>query len=87
MYYAYHVSFSSPTKNAGGSRLEMFSNVKNQIEGIGGWLGSSIPKLRKGEHEGGNPEAVGLENPAAETGSPVATDPVKEAKEDDDNSR
>ncbi|XP_076262701.1 synapse-associated protein 47kD isoform X2 [Rhynchophorus ferrugineus] len=79
---------SSPTKATGGSRLEMFSNVKNQIEGIGGWLGSSIPKLRKGDHlEGGNPDAVGHENPAAETGSPINTDPVKEAREDDDNSR
>ncbi|XP_076262704.1 synapse-associated protein 47kD isoform X5 [Rhynchophorus ferrugineus] len=78
---------SSPTKATGGSRLEMFSNVKNQIEGIGGWLGSSIPKLRKGDHlEGGNPDAVGHENPAAETGSPINTDPVKEAREDDDNS-
>ncbi|XP_030746333.1 synapse-associated protein of 47 kDa isoform X2 [Sitophilus oryzae] len=78
----------SPTKNTGGGRLEMFSNVKNQIEGIGGWLGSSIPKLRKGEHgEGGNPDAVGHENPAADTGSPTNVDPVKEPRDDDDNSR
>lgn len=77
----------SPTKNTGGGRLEMFSNVKNQIEGIGGWLGSSIPKLRKGEHgEGGNPDAVGHENPAADTGSPTNVDPVKEPRDDDDNS-
>ncbi|XP_066248281.1 synapse-associated protein of 47 kDa isoform X3 [Euwallacea similis] len=75
-----------PTKNPGGSRLEMFSNVKNQIEGIGGWLGSSIPKLRKGDHDGGS-EIVGHENPAADTGSPVAADPVREPKDDDDNSR
>ncbi|XP_017775752.1 PREDICTED: synapse-associated protein of 47 kDa isoform X2 [Nicrophorus vespilloides] len=42
----------SPTKPG---KLEMFSNVKNQIEGIGGWLGSSIPKLRKGEGEAQQP--------------------------------
>ncbi|XP_050313984.1 synapse-associated protein of 47 kDa isoform X10 [Anthonomus grandis grandis] len=80
----------SPTKasgSSGSSRLEMFSNVKNQIEGIGGWLGSSIPKLRKADTEPGNPEAVGFENAGADTGSPVNTDVVKEAKEDDDNSR
>ncbi|XP_050313977.1 synapse-associated protein of 47 kDa isoform X3 [Anthonomus grandis grandis] len=79
-----------PTKasgSSGSSRLEMFSNVKNQIEGIGGWLGSSIPKLRKADTEPGNPEAVGFENAGADTGSPVNTDVVKEAKEDDDNSR
>ncbi|XP_060516125.1 synapse-associated protein of 47 kDa isoform X3 [Cylas formicarius] len=81
---------SSPTKpqSGGGSKLEMFSNVKNQIEGIGGWLGSSIPKLRKGEQDAVNPDALGQENPAAETGSPVAAEPLsKPAKDDDDNSR
>ncbi|CAG9759590.1 unnamed protein product [Ceutorhynchus assimilis] len=77
---------SSPTKITGGSRLEMFSNVKNKVEGIGGWLGSSIPKLRKGEQDAGNPDAVGNDNLATESGSPVAGDLVKEAREDDDNS-
>ncbi|KAL1493151.1 hypothetical protein ABEB36_011263 [Hypothenemus hampei] len=75
----------SPTKGTGGSRLEMFSNVKSQIGGIGGWLGSSIPKLRKGEQEG-SAEPFGHENPAVDTGSPLTTDPVKEPKDDDDNS-
>lgn len=67
--------------------MEMFSNVKNQFEGIGGWLGSSIPKLRKGDHDGVSSEAAGHENPAAETGSPDLGDPVKQPRDDDDNSR
>lgn len=78
------LSFSaSPTKQSGGSRLEMFSNVKNQIEGIGGWLGSSIPKLRKGETEG----LTDAQEPiATETVAPASaeTGPVKD---EDDNSR
>ncbi|XP_019760480.1 synapse-associated protein of 47 kDa isoform X2 [Dendroctonus ponderosae] len=77
----------SPSKTVGSSRLEMFSNVKNQFEGIGGWLGSSIPKLRKGDPDGISSEAAGHENPAADTGSPDLGDPGKEARDDDDNSR
>lgn len=62
----------------------MFSNVKTQIEGIGGWLGSSIPKLRKNE---GDQEDQKVLEEAAEA---VLADPVTEVvqqKEDDDNSR
>lgn len=71
----------------GSSRLEMFSNVKNQIEGFGGWIGSSIPKLRKGEHESGTSDIIGHENPVAETDElPVTGDPIKDHG-DDDNSR
>nr|XP_023011768.1 synapse-associated protein of 47 kDa [Leptinotarsa decemlineata] len=73
---------ASPTKATGGGKLEMFSNVKNQIEGIGGWLGSSIPKLRKGE------EVI------TDGQEPVTTDNVEPEpsqvappKDDDDNSR
>lgn len=71
----------SPTKH---SKLEMFSNVKTQIEGIGGWLGSSIPKLRKNE---GEDDQKVLEEAAAES---AAAEPVTEPaqqKDDDDNSR
>lgn len=71
----------------GSSRLEMFSNVKNQIEGFGGWIGSSIPKLRKGDHESGTSDIIGHENSAAETELPVTGDPVKDHRDDDDNSR
>lgn len=62
----------------------MFSNVKTQIEGIGGWLGSSIPKLRK--NEGEQDEQRVLE----ETAEPAVGEMVPEApqqKDDDDNSR
>lgn len=57
--------------------------MKNQIEGIGGWLGSSIPKLRKGDAEG---EPGALE--AGDEGSvPPSADSVKQKeKDDDDNS-
>lgn len=60
----------------------MFSNVKTQIGGIGGWLGSNIPKLRKGENETlteGQQEATAEETAIATT----ETAPEKE----DDNSR
>ncbi|VEN48432.1 unnamed protein product [Callosobruchus maculatus] len=69
----------SPTKATGG-KLEMLSNVKNQIEGIGGWLGSSIPKLRKNETEGlteEEPVAVEKTTSPGDIGAP---------KDDDDNS-
>ncbi|KAJ8979901.1 hypothetical protein NQ317_017524 [Molorchus minor] len=72
----------SPTKQSGGSRLEMFSNVKNQIEGIGGWLGSSIPKLRKNEGEG----LTEAQDPVAtESVTPALAD-IGQTKDDDDNS-
>lgn len=72
----------SPTKQAGSGRLEMFSNVKNQIEGIGGWLGSSIPKLRKGETEG----LTDAQEPiATEAVAPASAETVP-AKDEDDNS-
>lgn len=59
----------------------MFSNVKNQIGGIGGWLGSNIPKLRKGD------EAVveGQVEATAEDAAPVVTE--NPPKDEDDNSR
>lgn len=70
----------------------MLSNVKTQIEGIGGWLGSSIPKLRKGEEgltEGGI--AGGEENLGAEESLTTSADVVKGPsglqKDEDDNSR
>lgn len=63
----------------------MFSNVKNQIEGIGGWLGSSIPKLRKADNESGMTESQ--EQPiATESVEPQDTD-IQPPKDDDDNSR
>lgn len=66
----------------------MLSNVKNQIGGIGGWLGSSIPKLRKGED--GLTE-TGEEIQGGEEGlTPASAESVKgspQQKEDDDNSR
>lgn len=77
-----HIS-DSPTRQGGGSRLEMFSNVKNQIEGIGGWLGSSIPKLRKGETEGFT-DAQELIATEAVAPASAETGPVKD---EDDNSR
>ncbi|KAG5897404.1 hypothetical protein JTB14_013494 [Gonioctena quinquepunctata] len=73
----------SPTKATGGGKLEMFSNVKNQIEGIGGWLGSSIPKLRKGE---GEVLADGQEPITTENADPAPPEAAP-SKEDDDNSR
>lgn len=66
----------------------MLSNVKTQIEGIGGWLGSSIPKLRKGDAEGdANVEHQPLGD---EGGTPASAESVKgspQQKDDDDNSR
>ncbi|KAJ8918686.1 hypothetical protein NQ315_015006, partial [Exocentrus adspersus] len=73
----------SPTKQGGAGRLEMFSNVKNQIEGIGGWLGSSIPKLRKGEADG---LAEGQEPVTTENLAPTSTETAL-PKDDEDNSR
>lgn len=61
----------------------MFSNVKSQIGGIGGWLGSNIPKLRKGDNEH-VPEGQLDTVPADETAPAV---PEHTAKEEDDNSR
>ncbi|CAG9855418.1 unnamed protein product [Phyllotreta striolata] len=76
----------SPTKAAApGGRLEMFSNVKNQIEGIGGWLGSSIPKLRKNENEAGSSDV--LDQPAATEAADTQEPDVQPVKDDDDNSR
>lgn len=82
---------SSPTKT---SKLEMFSNVKTQIGGIGGWIGSNMPampampsisKLRKGE---------GDAPPTDEAAPPAEGDALVDAaaaapptKDDDDNSR
>lgn len=60
----------------------MFSNVKSQIGGIGGWLGSNIPKLRKGDEVASEdqPEAV-----IAEEAAPAASE--NPPKDEDDNSR
>ncbi|XP_056645296.1 synapse-associated protein of 47 kDa isoform X4 [Diorhabda carinulata] len=72
----------SPTKASGGGKLEMFSNVKNQIEGIGGWLGSSIPKLRKADNE----QVVdGQEQPPLSEPEPQGLD-THPLKDEDDNS-
>lgn len=65
----------------------MLTNVKSQIEGIGGWLGSSIPKLRKGETD---VEAAEEQTPFDEGGTPASAESVKGSplqKDDDDNSR
>lgn len=59
----------------------MFSNVKSQIGGIGGWLGSNIPKLRKGEEAA----VEGQVEPTAEDAPSVVTE--NPPKEEDDNSR
>ena len=63
----------------------MFSNVKSQIGGIGGWLGSSIPKLRKGE----DPEYQEEKPHLIEDVGPTADSGIKNTREadDDDNSR
>lgn len=68
----------------------MLTNVKSQIEGIGGWIGSSIPKLRKGEE--GHPETTADDQQlSSEDGNTTAlTEPIKDLpshKDDDDNSR
>lgn len=61
----------------------MLTNVKGQIQGIGGWIGSSIPKLRKGEEQ---PQDVPAEQ--NEQNNMIATEPsTKPPKDDDDNSR
>ncbi|XP_045482905.1 synapse-associated protein of 47 kDa [Harmonia axyridis] len=71
----------SPTKQT-GSKLDMLTNVKGQIQGIGGWIGSSIPKLRKGEEQ---PQDLPEEQ--VEQNNKTSTEPsVKPPKEDDDNS-
>ncbi|CAH0561791.1 unnamed protein product [Brassicogethes aeneus] len=79
----------SPTKaTAEGGKLAMLTNVKSQIEGIGGWLGSSIPKLRKGEEglaEATGEDNLGITDDAAGPGSEAkGSSPMP--KDDDDNS-
>lgn len=59
----------------------MFSNVKNQIGGIGGWLGSNIPKLRKGEET----TLEGQIDATVEEPAPAA--PENPPDKEDDNSR
>lgn len=61
----------------------MFSNVKTQIEGIGGWLGSSIPKLRKNEGEQENQKPLEADEALLPTEPEAENLPQK----DDDNSR
>lgn len=73
---------TSPTKH---SKLDVLTNVKNQF---GGWLGSGIPKFRKGEGEQGDTEET---RPIGEEGEiPISEKSVKgspaEQKDDDDNS-
>lgn len=78
------ISTFSPTK---ASKLDVLTNVKSQIEGIGGWLGSSIPKLRKGETDA---DSVDDHPPFAEGDTPASAESVKgfvPQKDDDDNSR
>lgn len=77
----------SPMKST-GSRLDMLTNVKSQIEGIGGWLGSSIPKLRKGEE--GHQELTEEHQPTEDGNTPASAESIKgspQHKDDDDNSR
>lgn len=65
----------------------MLTNVKSQFEGIGGWLGSSIPKLRKGE---GEVEQTEEHQSLGESGTPASAASIKGSplqKDDDDNSR
>ncbi|XP_063928393.1 synapse-associated protein of 47 kDa isoform X3 [Zophobas morio] len=76
---------ASPTKPGGGSRLDMLTNVRSQIEGIGGWLGSSIPKLRKGEEGGLEDQQVPVDEGTAQ-GSAEPAKGSPQHKEDDDNS-
>lgn len=78
-----NVYFFSPTKQ---SKLDMLSNVKTQIGGIGGWIGSSIPKFRKGE---GEPAGDNQENQllAEKADQQEPTEAPKRQKDDDDNSR
>lgn len=61
--------------------------MKSQFGGIGGWLGSSIPKLRKGEADA---EASDGHPPLDEGDTPASAESVKGSppqKDDDDNSR
>lgn len=65
----------------------MFTNVKSQIGGIGGWIGSNIPKFRKGEGEteqGEQQEQQPLTEETETTGVVVSE---KKPRDDDDNSR
>lgn len=93
-------SAAAGAAQGGGGKMEMLSNVKSQIEGIGGWLGSSmpsmpsIPKLRKGDAGAtgeaatagitGTDEQQSLDYGGLESGQALATD--KPPKDDDDNS-
>ncbi|XP_017775753.1 PREDICTED: synapse-associated protein of 47 kDa isoform X3 [Nicrophorus vespilloides] len=74
----------SPTKPG---KLEMFSNVKNQIEGIGGWLGSSIPKLRKGEGEAQQPAQEDVPTASDVSLADNSKGFAAQKTDDDDNSR
>ncbi|KAL3290265.1 hypothetical protein HHI36_023615 [Cryptolaemus montrouzieri] len=73
----------SPTKQTGGSKLDMLTNVKGQIQGIGGWIGSSIPKLRKGEEQ---PAQENVAEQVEQNNVVPGEQPVKPPKDDDDNS-
>lgn len=81
--------FFSPTKH---SKLDVLTNVKNQIGGsiggIGGWL-PTIPKFRKGEGEHGEteePRPTGEEEATLALEKPIKGSPVDQ-KDEDDNSR
>ncbi|KAB0800955.1 hypothetical protein PPYR_05309 [Photinus pyralis] len=73
----------SPTKH---SKLDMLTNVKSQIGGIGGWIGSNIPKFRKGEgeFEQNEPQERQLLTEDVDPSHTVVTE--KKVKDDDDNS-
>ncbi|XP_022914917.1 synapse-associated protein of 47 kDa isoform X2 [Onthophagus taurus] len=77
---------TSPTKH---SKLDMLSNVKSQIGGIGGWLGSSIPKLRKnedGDHQEEQPLGEDAGPPATADGPKGPSQTKERGGDDDDNS-
>ncbi|KAK4871755.1 hypothetical protein RN001_015879 [Aquatica leii] len=74
----------SPTKH---SKLDMLTNVKSQIGGIGGWIGSNIPKFRKGEGEGGEQSEPQDQQPLTdEMEAPNVVPSEKKVRDDDDNS-
>ncbi|XP_025834405.1 synapse-associated protein 1 isoform X2 [Agrilus planipennis] len=73
----------SPTK---AGKLDMFSNVKSQIGGIGGWLGSNIPKFRNKEGEEQDPNDPHQYQPVGDAEAPSDIVNVQKKDEDDDNS-
>lgn len=67
----------------------MFTNVKSQIGGIGGWLGSNIPKFRKGEgeNEAGDLQEQEPTTEDVDVSGIIGPEKRSQPRDDDDNSR